>query len=62
MCTIVLCRLLVRTLGQVGRAKHRIWLGQLGQATKFRNSYTVGPQKVHRTLEYTGIELGDHYA
>ena len=61
MCTVLVEMELVRNLGQVGWARHRIWLGQLSQATEFRISYKIGPQqRVDETFEYLGLEVGDH--
>ena len=43
MCTVWKAMELIRNVGHVGWARHRMWLGQLGQATEFRMSYTIEP-------------------
>ena len=62
MCTILDAMELVRNLGQVDWAIHRMWLVQLGQATEFRISYKAGPQQVDETFKYLGPKVSDHYA
>ena len=57
MCTRLDEMELVRNLGHRSYATHRIWLGQV---TQFRNSYKVEPQKVVESIEYGGLEVGDH--
>ena len=44
MCTSLVKIELVGNLGHGCWARHRKWLGQLGQATEFGNSYILEPQ------------------
>ena len=60
MCTLLDKMELVRNLGQRSWAKHTIWLGQHGKATEFRNSENVEPQSMVESVEYRGLEMGDH--
>ena len=57
MCTLLCETELVRNVERVGWARYRIWSGELGQATEFRDWYKIGPQEVD---EYLGPEMGDH--